>query len=679
MDHSPTRQSPETLQTDDTPVRRRRRRSRFRKLRRRIFSIVRWRVVLITIFATAIILLTTQVVLVTDATNNLLRTRQTTVRALRSLSNKPAAQFTVSDFERLQSINQDLRRNLNAFDRRISHLRRFASLNPEWESVLFMLESTRLMTRGADDMLTGLEPTVQLMGNFGNSDEVFTTLSSGEQIVERLAIGRGNFLDAQTRIEQARQSLDQTQDLAISTNLRVEVDALYGYLDQLETINTVLLNSEEILTEVLGLEETQRFLIIAQNSDELRPSGGFVSTWGWLVIRGGRVVSYDYYPSSLESPTPPNQPLDGNYDIPPWWLQYENPIYAAWDGSWHVDFSETAEMALWFYENGGNPLAPMDGVIAVDIVGFEYLLDALGIVQVEDRDVIVTSSNFRELVYDIRAFGEGPEPHKEFVADVYESIFSEWETISVDPNTNVRVFAAAIQALREKHILIYSPNPQVAQALDVLGWAGIQTPALDHDYLLAAEANLGNKSNRSVNRQLIYNVDLQPDGALNSELTVEYDYPARIAEADPAVDPEFHGRIDYYTLLQVFTPLGSVLTTPEIEATNTIRLLDVIDTDTHTIMASVFSVPYDTRQRATFRYTTPPLVQEGNQHSVYRLLLEKQPGTIREPVNVQINLPEGARFLDATPEPDATYSLDNIILDYRVTLEEDVWIEVSYE
>ena len=52
---------------------------------------------------------------------------------------------------------------------------------------------------------------------------------------------------------------------------------------------------------------------------------------------------------------------------------------------------------------GDNPQSPVDGVIAIDLVGFEYILEGLGSIVVEDYNVEVSSDSFREKIYEIRA------------------------------------------------------------------------------------------------------------------------------------------------------------------------------------------------------------------------------------------------------------------------------------
>src|SRR5699024_10555257 len=109
-----------------------------------------------------------------------------------------------------------------------------------------------------------------------------------------------------------------------------------------------------------------------------------------------------------------------------------------------------------------------------------------------------------------------------------------------------------MRALQEKHIMVYVGDEELNRAIQLLGWSGAQTPTPGEDYLLVADANLGNKSNRSIVRQLTYDISIQEDGTAESRATVTYDYSARRASSDPAVNPDFHGPLDYGNLMQSF-------------------------------------------------------------------------------------------------------------------------------
>src|SRR5690606_230025 len=180
---------------------------------------------------------------------------------------------------------------------------------------------------------------------------------------------------------------------------------------------------------------------------------------------------------------------------------------------------------------------------------------------------------------------------------------TDWQ--QVDPERNADLRREVLQALREKHIMLYFTNEQLTSAISGLGWTGAQTPGVDSDYLMVADANLGSKSSRSVLRQTTYDVEIQQDGTLNSTVTVSYDFPIRVAEQDPAVRPEHYNDINYHTILQVFTPAHSLLLGSE----NVRFEPDVAASAEHTIFVSELQVDYGDSLRVQYHYETPRLVQ----------------------------------------------------------------------
>jgi hypothetical protein len=284
----------------------------------------------------------------------------------------------------------------------------------------------------------------------------------------------------------------------------------------------------------------------------------------------------------------------------------------------------------------------------------------------------VDASNFREKIYEIRSDRIDDVEHKQFLAALYKQILADWQ--AVDPDTTVDLRGSALRALQEKHIMIYFTDQDLDQALDVLGWLGNQDPATQNDYLMVADANLGNKANRSVIRQLTYDVEIHNDGTLSSRLAVAYDYSARVAENDPAVGTQ-HGTLNYNSLMQVFVPANSVLTSSNnlpIEPT-------AAPLDTHTIFVSQIGLDYNQSERYQFTYTTPALIEDLGSYRRYKLVLQKQPGMLGEFVNVQVTLPKGASTVSTTPAAAASYSLENPILEFRVELVTDETIEIIFK
>jgi hypothetical protein len=655
-----------------------RRRRKTRRWMRRISKVVDFRGrrvrAILMIVAPLLVFIIAGLVLVTDGMNRVSASLTNLNRVILSLSDKTSAELTLTDFDRLRSSVSEVLSSLEMARGQLIVLEPFRALNSDINATLLAFDAGRHLALSSNDMLDGLQPALFFLVAGDERESVAAQISSGERLIELLQIGRGRFERASESLETARTIIEGIPLSDVSSDTLVRIQNLRTYQGQLDNINNLLTEAPELLTLSLGLDSSRTYLILAQNSDELRPSGGYVSTWGWMTVRDAGVTDYGYSPTTTTSPTPPPASMSEEVQIPDWWIQYDQPIYAAFDGSWYADFPSTAEMALWYYNSGGNELAPVDGVIAIDLVGFEYVLQALGSVVVPEFDEVVTFDNFRQVVYGIRATGEGEVPHKRFLSALYGQIFAEWQSASGDSEQNARLLNACLRALQEKHIMLYFADPRLNSALNVLGWSGAQAEAVSHDYIMVADANLGNKSNRSIVRDFTYDVDIQADGALNSRLTVAYNYPASLAENDPAVDPAYHGPLNYGNLLQMFVPAGSQLAASD----NFMPEPRTITAEAHTAFVAPTFVEYDMSARYQVSYTTPPLVETLGTYRRYRLLVQKQPGTIAERLTVQITLPASALPISVSPEPAADYDLDRPVLEFLLDLTTDQWIDVIF-
>lgn len=632
---------------------------------------IRWSLVIIGTLAVIAIIVVGALIVASDAANRVDTSWKALERIMRGMTTTAGNDLTLEDYERLQIGLEELSNALASGKQQTGFLRILANLNSDLNISFQLLDIANELAMASENTLAGLEPALFFLTSGSEDRSVVTQVSSGERVAELLRLGRGRFLEAAEHLAAAEAIWSTVTYEDASSDLLLTTTNLRSYNDQIQEINDVLLDAPDLLTVALGLDEEQHYLVISQNNDEIRPSGGYISTYGWLVVRNARIVDHDYAPTTPTSPVPPPAAFADTLSIPTWWFQFDDPVYAAWDGSWYPDFPSTAEMAARYYDAGGNPQSPIDGVIGIDITGFEYILEGLGSVVVEGYDETVTPADFREIVYGIRQTGNAELAHKQFLAALYKQILTDWRAI--DREQGVQLVGATLRALQEKHIMLYFRDDPLNNAVEALHWSGKQTPG-DYDYLMVADANLTNKSNRSIIRQLTYDVAIQTDGTLESYLAISYDYPAQLAETDPAVNPAHYGQIDYYNLLQVFVPAGSTLTNTD----NLRHIPEEHNTDAFASYVELVQVAYNSGERIQFSYVTPALIETIGQYKRYRLLVQKQPGMLRNAVSIQVILPEDAEVISASPQEVASYMLGQTVLEFQLVMTTDQWVEVIY-
>jgi len=615
-------------------------------------------------------------VLVNNAINDVEAAQADLETVLQTIENKDATELTLADYDQIDS---SLGQFINAIaDAETLTLpaRPFSTFDSDVKAQFDLIDAARETAIGTRAFLNGMRPTLVLLERGGlveSASDGSTPAaigSTGERTVELMAAARSRFATASNNFAEAENILDGIERSGVSQDLLVSIQDITDLHNQMQTYNELALNAPEMLTLLLGLDESQTYLVLAQNNDEIRPSGGYISTWGWMQVRNGDVQDYDYFPTTVETPDPPQEDaLD--IDIPEWWF-YPDSVFAAWDGSWYADFRRTAALNTEYYNNGNNPNRPVDGVIGIDIVAVQYVVAALGDIPVPAFDDVVNGANFRDRIYSVRAAGEGLE-HKAYLADMYGQVLEAWRAAT--PEQKADVHRALLQAIRERHIVLYFESPVLQDAVEELGWSGQLDVQTGRDYLMVADANIGSKSSGAVRRQITYDVTLQANGDVESRMSLDYDFSASVAEADPAVAPEHYGtQRDYFTRLQTIVPHNSEL----IESEGFRRDLVIDETEDYRIFTGQVVVLYDDSERVQFVYRQPDLVQSLGDYQRYELYLQKQIGSRGDRVTVTIFFPPDTDVLTASPAPTQEYELDGLVYEYTLTLDESQYIDIIF-
>lgn len=281
-------------------------------------------------------------------------------------------------------------------------------------------------------------------------------------------------------------------------------------------------------------------LLILQNNNELRATGGFAGTFGAFDVDNGaitkQVVSsiYDLDGQLAESYVPPLPLFAVNNR---WYLR---------DANWFADFSESAESMIGFYEQEAHQTP--DVVIAITPEVAVNLLKLTGPIAMPAYGTVLDADNFIEVtqVETSVHYDKQENKPKKMLADFLPLLLQR--VSEFPPKRLPEVITAVQQSLVTRDIQLYARDEALQQRLESLGWAGrIRTTS--RDYLSIVSSNLGGtKTDLALQQDIQLSTRVDADGTVQNTLRVHRRNPL----------PDVPG-LSNKTFMRIFVPRGSKL------------------------------------------------------------------------------------------------------------------------
>jgi hypothetical protein len=260
-------------------------------------------------------------------------------------------------------------------------------------------------------------------------------------------------------------------------------------------------------------------------------------------------------------------------------------------------------------------------------------------------------------------------------------------------SVNLPVLVKSLQeALNEKHLLVYVDDAVWGKFFFDKNWMGAVQPN-PGDYLMVVDANLGfNKASTIVERQTNYQIALAADGSAQANVNLVYHHPAakqnHECSPEPRYDPIYEQNMErcYWDYVRVMAPLGArLIGGPKVivegkyllrEQPTTGRIdQEYLGTDKIS-WGQLFLLPPQESLSLDYIYALPTGTAKFiDDHWEYNLYLQKQPGTMENPVELTIILPKEAQFLDSYPAP--RHQTERGVT-YQFNLKTDEQIHLSY-
>jgi len=499
---------------------------------------------------------------------------------------------------------------------------------------------------------------------------------------------------AQPDIQQSKQQLEaalSTRSRFRGTIFSPKIQAVFDRIDPLLPQLENGLTLATVLPSLLGASEGPKtYMLLVQNEDELRPTGGFITSVGSFVIKNGNMFGLEFQEAGdLEDWSLP-------YPNAPWQLaQYMNsPVLVLRDSNWFTDYPTAVNWIEYLYAY--NHKNTVDGVIAINQQALVELLQAIGPVKLDGVETPITSV---DVIQYMRAAKVPPSPvpanfyRKAFISQIAEAVMQKISTGNgIDWQKMSGMF---INSLKEHNILLQFDDPQMTNLLAGYGWDGAVRPG-NADFLMAVDTNVGfNKTNAVVDRKFNYDVDLtdltKPTSTLVIFTSNHANSTASCVQWGEGQHPEEQAypiNYCYWNYLRIYVPSGSKLesATPHQVPADWMLLneqiparIDSIDEGITGVngYGTMMVVPEGQTLDTSFKFTLPANVISIDSVSgteTYSLKIQKQPGVISTPTLIRIHLPTNVHVVNVNPK--AQLDGQNILI--QDDLQDDLTIEVTF-
>ncbi|PJE67617.1 hypothetical protein COU95_01445, partial [Candidatus Shapirobacteria bacterium CG10_big_fil_rev_8_21_14_0_10_40_9] len=418
----------------------------------------------------------------------------------------------------------------------------------------------------------------------------------------------------------------------------------------------------DIIPQALGTKERKTYLVLFQNNMEIRPTGGFIGSFGLLTFERGRLLDFEiqdvyFADGQLKGHVEPPAKLREFLGTAGWYLR---------DSNWDPDFPASAERAAWFLDKEIG--RTIDGVIGINLTVAQRILESVGEIELPDYPEKISAKNFFERAeyFSEAGFFPGSTGKQNFLGQVGRVLFEKIK--NSDEKTSFLIARAFLASLEEKDMTIFLKDPLEASVLAKFNWDGgiknvkcqISNVKCLTDYLFLVEANVGvNKSNYFLKRSLEQTVKIGQDGKVSERLIINYENQSP-SEIFPA------GR--YKNYLRIYVPKGSTLGECKIDSEEC--KIDLTEEHQRTVFGFLVEVPVGEKQKVEISYNLPETFAGGE----YVSLFQKQSGSARDNLSLSISYPKNLTLMET--QPSALTGTGIII--YNTNLSRDLVFRLNF-
>jgi len=277
-----------------------------------------------------------------------------------------------------------------------------------------------------------------------------------------------------------------------------------------------------------GKGARKKYLVLFQNNNELRATGGFLTAYAVVYIEDGKVS-----PEKSDDIYELDKKFTKKLPIPPALGRYltTEKYFNLRDMNISPDFKLSMDEFFTNYKTLRGEPDKIDGIIALDTEVLKKLVSILGPIEVAGYGKFSAEIDKRcdcpQIVYALSEIITRPTPYlradrKGILGPMMQTILAK--AYGAPKQLWPQLFELAWQSLEGRHIQMYFTDPAAQSAAEAVNAGGRMVPPTDgKDFIAIIDANLGGaKSNLFVDYEVKQIVTKPVDGKLTKTVEITY-------------------------------------------------------------------------------------------------------------------------------------------------------------
>ena len=297
-----------------------------------------------------------------------------------------------------------------------------------------------------------------------------------------------------------------------------------AFIKKLNFYTDLLYNNKEVIQSMLWDEVKRTYIIVFQNSDEIRPTGWFMGSVGFIQIYKWKILYFekkDIYAIEWL--------LKGHFkEKAPEWLSFITETFGLRDANYFLDIAESSKKIKYFLDQTNYKI---DGIVYINQnIILDFLKNVWWIYFAPIKKDI-TSDNFSMIMSTLVE----SKITKTHTLATPKQILFDFIDLYIEKLKNEKKYSVymknILESVEKKDLILYSFQEKENTFLSQL-WLiqkDLSSQYLDFNYPVFTSISW-NKSDRYMQRTFIKDIQKNPDCSILSSLEITLTHTFKIAE-----------------------------------------------------------------------------------------------------------------------------------------------------